>query len=89
MDLIYFSPLFLRWAGGGGRGVRGVKESYCPQLVKERSEIKKREFGEGWGWVLGWWWRGDLLFPEDNISFEGAAERKAEGAEVAPAGGES
>lgn len=48
MDLIYFSPLFSemgwwRWSGG----------VHCPQLVKERSEIKKREVGEGWGRVLG------------------------------------
>lgn len=37
-----------RWSGR-----RGGKESHCPQLVKERSEIKKREFGEGRGRVLG------------------------------------
>lgn len=37
--------------------------------------------------VRGVW--GGLLFPEDNISFEGAAERKAEGAEVVPAARES
>lgn len=56
--------------------------AHCPHLVKERSEIKKGEFGRRVRGVVG---GGGLpmLFPEDNISFEGPAERKAEGAEVA------
>lgn len=32
--------------------------SHCPHLVKERSEVKKREFGEGWGPGVGFVWRG-------------------------------
>lgn len=80
MELIYFSPLFFQMAGRRWGG-------HCPQLVQERREVKKREFGEGRGLavVCG----GGVLFPRDNIWFEGAAERKAEGAEVAPAGEES
>lgn len=48
---------------------------HCAHLVKA-SQIKKRGCGEeGWGGRANG-------FPEDNISFEGPAERKAEGAEV-------